>query len=83
MKFDCEQMDIICTISVVLKKVPYTYNQCGVSVFWDSIDGVLIVDFEKREMQFTDWKHTQDEIYFQLLGVCHVFSLKSEDYITK
>lgn len=81
MKFTTEQIDIVSMISVVLKKTPYTYTE--ISAVWYSDEGIIVLDFDNREMQFTDWKHTQDEIYFQLLGVCHMFNMKSEDYITK
>ena len=81
MNFKTDQIDLICTISVILKKTPCTYTE--IAAIWYSEEGVIVVDFDNREMQFTDWKHTQDEIYFQLLGVCHMFSLKSEDYMTK
>ena len=81
MNFKTDQIDLICTISVILKKTPYTYTE--ISALWYSEEGIIVLDFDNREMQFTDWKHTQDEIYFQLLGVCHMFSLKSEDYMTK
>ena len=81
MNFKTDQIDLICTISVILKKTPYTYTE--ISAVWYSDEGIIVLDFDNREMQFTDWKHTQDEIYFQLLGVCHMFNMKSEDYITK
>jgi hypothetical protein len=77
-KTTTDQIDLICRISIILKKTPYTYTDT--SVIWESIEGCLVVDFEKSEMQFTDWHHDDDIIYFQLLGVCHFCSLEPEEY---
>ena len=73
-----DQIDIICKIAIVLKRSPYTYTDEG--VFFVTNHGKLVVDFKRKEMQFVDWDFYDEEIQLQLLGICHIYQLQTEDY---
>ena len=73
-----DQIDIICKIVIVLKRSPYTYTDEG--VFFVTNHGKLVVDFKRKEMQFVDWDFYDEEIQLQLLGICHIYQLQTEDY---
>ena len=73
-----DQIDIICKIAIVLKRSPYTYTDEG--VFWVTSYGKLVVDFKRKEMQFVDWDFYDEEIELQLLGICQMYQLETEDY---
>ena len=73
-----DQIDIICKIAIVLKRSPYTYTDEG--VFFITNHGKLVVDFKRKEMQFVDWDFYDEEIELQLLGICHMYQLETEDY---
>ena len=73
-----DQIDIICKIAIVLKRSPYTYTDEG--AFWLTSYGKLVVDFKRKEMQFVDWDYSIDEMDLQLLGICQIYQLQSEDY---
>jgi hypothetical protein len=73
-----EQIDIICKVAITLKRSPYTYTDEG--VFFLTGEGDLIIDFKLKEMQFVNWAYNNDEIELQLLGICKMYNLKSEDY---
>ena len=73
-----EQIDLLCMVSIVLKKSPFTYSDDTAEFL--STEGHLIIDWKLKEMQFLDWSYTDDTIYLQLLGICNMFSLESEDY---
>lgn len=73
-----DQIDIICKIAIVLKRSPYTYTDEG--VFFVTNHGKLVVDFKRKEMQFVDWDFYDEEIELQLLGICQMYQLETEDY---
>ena len=73
-----DQIDLLCMVAIVLKKSPFCYSENTAEFF--STEGHLIIDWELKEMQFLDWKYTDDTIYLQLLGICNMYDLQSEDY---
>jgi hypothetical protein len=73
-----EQIDIICKVAITLKRSPYTYTDEG--VFFLTSEGDLIIDFKLKEMQFVNWAYNNEEIELQLLGICKMYNLKTEDY---
>jgi YHS domain-containing protein len=73
-----EQIDIVCKVAITLKRSPYTYTDEG--VFFLTSEGNLIINFKSNEMQFINWIYYNEEIELQLLGICKMYNLKSEDY---
>jgi len=73
-----EHIDLICKVAITLKRSPYTYTDDG--VFFLSSEGNLIINFKSNEMQFINWIYYNEEIELQLLGICKMYNLKSEDY---
>ena len=73
-----EKIDIICKVAITLKRSPYTYTDEG--VFFLTSEGDLIIDFKLKEMQFVNWSYNNEEIELQLLGICKMYNLKTEDY---
>jgi hypothetical protein len=80
-KTTTDQIDILCMVSIVLKKAPFTYTEDTAE--FCSTEGHLIIDWKLKEMQFLEWNYTDDVIYLQLLGICNMFDLQSEDYKIK
>jgi hypothetical protein len=84
MKFTTEQTDIICTISIVLKKIPYCYSEDSAEWFVQVMKNECVgVDFEKKEIQLMNWNYLDDTIYLQLLGICKMYNLELEEYQRK
>ncbi len=82
MKFNTEQTDMICTISIVLKKIPYCYSED--SAEWlIAQDEVVSIDFKEKEIQLINWSYLDDTIYLQLLGICKMYNLELEEYQRK
>ena len=73
-----EQIDLICKVAITLNRSPYTYTDNA--VFFLSSEGNLIINFKLNEMQFINWIYYNEEIELQLLGICKMYNLKSEDY---
>ena len=73
-----EHIDLICKVAITLQRSPYTYTDDG--VFFVTSEGNLIIDFKSNEMQFVNWAYNDEEIELQLLGICKMYNLKSEDY---
>ena len=73
-----EHIDLICKVAITLKTSPYTYTDDA--VFFLSSEGNLIINFKLNEMQFVNWIYYNEEIELQLLGICKMYNLKSEDY---
>lgn len=80
MKFTTEQTDMIAMISVVLKKIPYCYSEDSAE-WWIAQDEVVSIDFDKKEIQFVNWSYSDDTTYLQILGICKMYNLETEDYI--
>jgi|688.fasta_scaffold08058_1 hypothetical protein len=79
MNFDATQIDIICQVSMVLKRCPYTYTDKG-ALFIIGI-GKIFIDFELKEIQLINWDYYDEEVGLKLMGVCHMYQLQAQDYI--
>ena len=73
-----DQIDLICNVSMILQKTPYTYTDK--LVFFITGNGKIVIDFELNEMQFVNWDYNNEKIELQLYGVCHLYQLLPQDY---
>jgi len=79
MTITTEQIDIVCNVSMVLQKTPFTYTDNSVLFLTGS--GKIVIDFKLNEMQFVNWDYNNEGIELQLMGICHLYQLLEQDYI--